>query len=666
MPDLNMAFPSAARTVAGALAARLMPPARVNFATWIGHNIVLVDGPLKGQLWRAEGAPYLKPIAECLSEDHPSRHVVVRKSQQTGVSILGLAWAIYLAEQAPDNILYAVKGDAAVREMNGRKLQPLIDAYEARRGQRLFRPTTLRSGAGSTTYEKRFPGGYMALGNSNTAMDLSGHTLRWGIEDELSKWEDIPGYGDPEELFLGRFTAFLDSEEYKILSLSTPETDSGEENGDGAGHCRIDRKFRRTNQQFWHIPCPHCHEPFVQDLDRLQVNRENPEDSMMACPHCGALVSERQRRRANREGHFAATAEGEAGWEGFHVDAFCSTMMNYGLIARQALEAEKGNETKQKAFWNLVLGLPYRMRGDAPDHVRLHERRENYPEGVIPSEGLILVAGADVGHHGIHVEVVAFGQDRQSWSVFAHWLPGATDVPNQGAWKDLEVVLDRQWTDNYGRQRKIMRMAVDVGDGGRYPQTLIFAQTHANVMAIKGVPGWGKPALSAAKEIRYSWQGKKRRGPALYLVGTWDLKSELYAELHRVREPGADYPAGYCHHGQHNEEDYFRQLTAEYLATRLLRGGGAKQVWEKNGPNHFGDCRIYAKAVAIHVGLDRMTEDQWAKLRAEYGAPVDQPAPDLFNPAPPQTAAPKDTQTTESAPKPRRRGVRLRSRGVRI
>ena len=60
------------------------------------------------------------------------------------------------------------------------------------------------------------------------------------------------------------------------------------------------------------------------------------------------------------------------------------------------------------AMLALVLGLPYLFKGDAPDHIRLMERREEgLTRGHVPPAGLILVAAADVQMRGIWVEIIA-------------------------------------------------------------------------------------------------------------------------------------------------------------------------------------------------------------------------------------------------------------------
>lgn len=290
--------PGALRLAASVLSSVIRPQPPVPFDHWLATNIVLVDGPKKGELWSAEDAPYLVEIAQCLSQEHSCNLVSVRKAQQTGVSILALAWMIYIAENCPDNALYGVPGIDALQDINSGKLQPLIDEWQRKTGKQIIFPTTSRSGVGSTTYEKKFPGGAIYLANANTVMDLSAKTTRYGVKDEVSKWQLLPNGADPENLFFGRFTAFRRQKSYKILELSTPELDSGDALGEGPGHCRIDRSFRRSDQRFWHIACPECGTEQVQVDANLLIDRGHPHKTVMACIKCTHHISEMERVQA--------------------------------------------------------------------------------------------------------------------------------------------------------------------------------------------------------------------------------------------------------------------------------------------------------------------------------------------------------------------------------
>lgn len=638
---------------------RPVPPKR--FRDWLGSNIILVDGLKKGEFWSPEDAPYLLEIADCLSIEHPCNYVTVRKAQQTGVSILGLSWSLYLAEEAPDNILYAVPGIDSLQDMNSGKLQPLIDAWQGETGKRIIDPPTNKTGTGSTTYEKKFAGGSLFLGNTNSKMDMSGKTTRYGVKDEVSKWELLKSGEDPETLFFGRFTAFRRTKSFKILELSTPEIDTGDELGEEPGHCRVDRSFIRSDQRFWNIACPECAFEQAQFFENFKIDEAHPQRSTYVCENCGHEITETERVAAVRNGRFIATKSGPDRHPGFHVDAFCSLMMSYGDIAEDKIKSKSLGEAGAKDFSNLVLALPYAMKGNAPDYQRLMERREDYPRGIIPAEGLIVTGGADVQHNGIFLEIVAFAEDRQSWSVEAEFFPGATDDPGRGAWVLLDAFVSNPLRDAYGQSRKLDALAVDSGDGGRANQVYEWCRRGPDRYAIKGMGGRGVPAIGQASKKSVTKKGKRKRFGSVMVwpVGTWSLKSELYGNMHKPGLAAGEPcdPPGYCHFAMWLGEEYFKQMTAEYFDQRLVRGRMIEEWKPLRRDNHFLDCRIYAMAMAEHLNLSRYTPDQWASLRARL-LPVD--APDLFRKSvetspDPETSDPGSSQAQPTPTRSRRR-----------
>lgn len=612
--------PGAARLVAAALADAIRPKPPVRFRDWLPDNIVLVDGPKKGEPWSLDDAPYLAEIADCLSPEHQCNLVTVRKSQQTGVSILALAWSLFIAEVVPDNTIYGLPSIDFLQDMNSQKLQPLLDAWQEKTKKRIIFPAVSRSGTGSTIYEKRFAGGTLMLANANVATDLSGKTTRFGVKDEVSKWQTHVNGDDPETLFFGRFTAFRRSKTYKIFELSTPEIDTGDELGEAPGHCRIDRSFRRSDQRFWNIKCVECGAEFWQNYQGFQLNRAQPHKSWYACPGCGHEISETERVAAVRLGRYIPTAAGPDRHPGFHVDAFMSLMMSYEAIAEDIINETKPGGRGDKGIYNLVLGLPAKEKGNAPDHERLMERREDYEEFVVPAQGLIVVAGADVQHNGIWIVVLAFGEDRQSWVLGVRFLEGATDNPNEGAWAELDEFYGRSLVDAYGNSRRIEALGVDGGDGGRTNQVLEWCRRRPNAFAIKGQGGRGVPAISVPQKKSVTRRGKRKKfgSSTLWPVGTWGLKSELFANLHK---PGLAAgmecdPSGYVHFGKFLPKEYFMQLTAESFVAEM-KGKRLKEEWVRlRRDNHCLDAHIYAMAMAERLGLSELNAEGWGRLRA--------------------------------------------------
>lgn len=633
--------PNPMRMIARSLAEAVRPPERLPFSQWLPKNIVLVDGPDAGEPWHAEGAPYLVEIADCLSDDHPCNLVTVRKSQQSGASILALAWCLYVADREPANMLYGVPGLDALRSINSVKLQPLIDAWHKNIRRKVILPQTSRSGVGSTTYEKKFAGGYLALGNANSVMDFSMITVKKGVKDEVSKWQDIPGYGDPEKLFFGRFTAQRRVKDYKILEISTPEVDSGDELGEAEGHCRIDRSFRRSDQRFWNCVCPECNKLFVHHFDQFLINRAHPHKSVYPCVHCQHHVTEPERVIAVRAGRWIPSLESEGRHPGFNIDAFMSMMMSYEAIAEDCLGAK--TEIEKKAFHNLVLAMPYKYGGDAPDHIKLMARREpDLVRGTVPPRGLLLTAFADVQMRGIWLEILATAPNRETWVVDAMYIDGDTSDPNGPVFDTLRrETVDREFPDAFGGMRQIDALGVDSG----YRSHIVYAWVRKTqrlhpmsgreiILATKGLKGWSRPAIGQPSLVDIDLGGKKiREGAKVWGLGTWPLKASHYTDLHIERPVDAlVYPDGYCHHGAWLDEVYFKQLTAEYLKEVRFRGRVTGRVWEKTGPNHFLDCRVGNKALSEYLGLSSTRPEEWATLAMMRGLPPEMSTVSLFTP----------------------------------
>jgi phage terminase large subunit GpA-like protein len=88
-------------------------------------------------------------------------------------------------------------------------------------------------------------------------------------------------------------------------------------------------------------------------------------------------------------------------------------------------------------------------------------------------------------------------------------------------------------------------------------------------------------------------------------------------------------------------EEFFRQLTAEQLITRLVKGY-RKTEWQKvRERNEALDTRIYARAAASQFGIDRVQEQHWAALEKQMdirAMATPPPPPHTPSPAPPPAA----------------------------
>jgi phage terminase large subunit GpA-like protein len=604
--------------IAGVFARIVAPPEPLVPSEWMAGHLVVPDGPRAGGRWDPRLTPYVAEIVDSLGPDSPHNLAAVRKSAQTGISVAGIGLVASYIDRAPARIGYALPTIDLLQEFNREKLTPTIEqtpALDAR-----IKAQTSRSATGSTTVSKKFPGGSLVLLNANSAADLRSKTLKIGVGDEVDQWEDdLEGQGDPWDLLLGRFIAFHATGDWRLLGLSTPTLHNAS---------RIDALFKAGDQRYWHVKCPQCSTEIVFEFKHLQYRPKPPYRAEYIAQCCGFPIEHHMKARLVREGRFVARNP-EGLYPSFHVDALISQLTTWDKAAEAFLGAE-GNERKLKAFYNLWLGLPYEVRGDAPDHVRLMERRESYPEKKIPPLGLLLTCGADVQHSGIWVHIDAWAPDAQSWVVWREFLEGDTTDPNLGAFLKLQSLYDERFEDAFGNKRLLDALAIDAGDGGRANQVYAFCRGRSRAYAVKGMPGWSRPALGTPTKVSITLKGKKLKGGvSLWPVGTWDLKAEFYADLRKEgRRAGQEVdPPGYVHFGEFLDEPYFRQITSETLADSKVRGRIVK-IWKELGPNHLLDARVYSHALAEHLGLTRKTKDDWLQLAKRYSLPTE--VGDLF------------------------------------
>jgi phage terminase large subunit GpA-like protein len=111
------------------------------------------------------------------------------------------------------------------------------------------------------------------------------------------------------------------------------------------------------------------------------------------------------------------------------------------------------------------------------------------------------------------------------------------------------------------------------------------------------------------------------------------INSELFNFLKQRKNDDGGCPNGYMHFPEYNTE-YFKQLTAEQLVTRIVKGY-PKRIWQKiRDRNEALDCRVYARAAAIALGIDRWSDEKWERLPGSVSSKVErQPhfegAPDI-------------------------------------
>ena len=659
----------AAFLAAFAAAAVPAPPMDVN--AWAEETRVVAaesGSPLPGR-WSNAHAPYLREIQDCLSLAHPSASVVSKASAQSAKTEAGVNLIGALIDQAPAPILVVLPTIEEAGKFNKLKLQPTIDATPALAAKVL--PPNSRDEQSSTAFFKRFRGGYLALTGANSSSGLQMVSARVLVATEISEYPaEADDRGDPLELAEARLTAWL-SRGVKIYYDSTPSL---------AGACRISAKYEASDQRRFYVPCPSCGAYQVlrwapdSPAGALKWRADAPPfGAYYVCAAHGCVIEHHQKRamvaggvwiktfplddqdtrppevieaaalEAWRARDSAGRAPGFAWWQAY------VEFVPWDTIVAKYLAA-KDDPSKLKVFWQQVLGEAWEEKGEAPDYERLFDRRESFAWRRVPDGALFLTGAADVQNDRIEWDVFAWAADFSSWRIDGGVVEGPTD--DAATWRKLDEVVDRRYADARGNAWPVDAFGIDAG----YRSQMVYAyvRRHAaleRLYALDGRPGWKLPPLGTPSKRAVDFEGRKIGAVRLWPVGTYDMKSALYDALRKTIEgPGEDgrWKAGAAHFNEASDREYFKQLTAEFVADQPARSGVVHKVWQRDRSraNERHDVAVYARALAHHVTVG-MGPAEFAKLAAHRQVPAAAVQRDLAAlwaaPAAPEAAAPAST-----------------------
>jgi phage terminase large subunit GpA-like protein len=379
------------------------------------------------------------------------------------------------------------------------------------------------------------------------------------------------------------------------------------------------------------------------EFGRMVWQRGRPETVAYRCAGCAAPIGEAHKPTMLAAGEWRATAPaGDPAVVGYHLSALYAPLgwLSWAEIARMAEDASR-DPTLQKNLDNTVLGIAFAERGDAPDWHRLRDRQTRAARGRVPAGVRFLTCGVDVQSDRLEASVWGWGRGRRSWLVDHVVIEG--DVAGEAPWAALTELAARTYPAGGGALAvPIARIAVDTG----YLPTSVHAWARTlpagRVVLVRGGgPSVALVSLPRTAEAVDTSRTTKRRRPRRVLrvwsVDTHAIKLETYAWLNLAApDDGASFPAGWVSLPAVGDE-FLRQLTAENLVRKIV-GGVERHVWIKTyNRNEALDCRVYARAAAHLVGLDRFTEADWTALDEPFAALP--PRDEETDPPPPASPA---------------------------
>lgn len=581
----------------------LMPDQILSVSQWAErHRMLSNRASAEPGRWRNQRTPYLVEIMDALSSHSEVEEIRFMKGAQIGATEAGNNWLGYIIDQSPAPTMCVLPTVDMAKRSSKQRIQPLID--ESPRLSEKVKPSRERD-SGNTTLMKEFPGGILVLTGANSAAGLRSMAARNQFCDEIDAYPgDVDGEGDPLSLAKARTRTFS---RRKLFYVSTPTI---------SGRSRIESLFEDGDRRFYFVPCPHCGE--FQKLIWSQIKWENDDykTTYYSCIQCKGKIEEHHKTQMLEMGEWRSEEEfPDPKIRSYHLSGLYSPVGWFSWCdAVKAFLESKDKTDLLRAFVNTVLGETWKEKGDAPDWKRLYERRESYEIGVVQPGVVFLTAAVDVQKDRLEFEVVGWGRDKQSWSIdYGQYFGDPSNIESD-VWKELDKLLAKVYPDKNGGQYQIKMLTIDSGSNTSTVYSWSRKHPISKVSAIKG-QDTASMIVAPPKNIDVRTDGKRiRRGLKVWNVGVSIAKTELYSWLNQEKPTdGHSFPYGYCHYPQYGEE-FFKQLTAEQVVAKIIKGY-RKYYWEKTRErNEALDLRIYNRAAAAIVGMDRFTPEQWDAL----------------------------------------------------
>lgn len=616
----------------------LKPPVKMLPTEWAEKNVRIPVGNALPGLVRFDNAPYQREPLNMWVNPEVHR-ITLMWGAQVGKTLLALCGQAYFIGQDPASQIMMQPSQGDLQTWLETKFNPLVDANETLQ-ETIAKPRG-RDGVNNQRM-KSYPGGHMMFAWSGSPKTMRGRSAPKVVCDETDGY-DRTHEGHPVSLLSQRAATFGDQK--LLVEISTPTI---------KGESYIESAYLAGDQRKFHIACPHCGEHQVikwanVKWDKDEFGDHKPKSAYLQCEKHGCVITDSQRIAAIR------TAEDDgAGWKAskpftghvsYHLSELNSCFRRLHEIVQSFLDKKAANDLQ--TFTNVSLAETWVEEAEEIEADKLLKRVRKYVAPVPAGVG-VLTAGADMQEDRIEVEVVGWGLGEKSWNVDYQTFWG--DPLQDEVWDELFEYLGQTFTHESGAEMKISATCVDTGGSKGMTQAAydrLAGKHRRKIFAIKGKGGWDRPVVSAPTPAK---SGRKGRPVKLFTVGTDEAKLVIARRLNLDAGPGS------CIFSDQRDIEYFEQLTAERLVTKMVRGFPVRSWFKSRPRNEALDCRVYAYA-ALKIEKPNIKQ-RLAKLKTFLKS---EPEPEVED----QTGEPPEETTPKSVKTKRRKPSRARARGRR-
>jgi len=551
------------------------------------YRILSSRGAAEPGKYRTDRAPFMREPMRELSTDSSIQRVVLMFAAQLGKSETMLNWVAYCIDYAPAPMLLIQPSLSMAQRLSKQRLEPMLQ--ETPRLADKIPPARSRD-SGNSQYAKIFPGGFLAIGGSNSAASLRSMPARYIGLDEISAYPgDVDGEGDPVALAEKRASTFT---KRKIFLTSTPTI---------KGSCRIEAEYEESDQRKFYCGCPICGFYQVLMFEQLRFDSKKLDKVEYECISCKERFDETAKTTMLRKGEWRATKPENAGiTAGFWLNGLASPMgwLSWFEICDEFLKA-KQNPALMRTWVNTrkaeTFSYEYQEKLNAE---ALMDTRSDYLPGTIPEPVVCLCMGVDVqggmGSATSRLEVSTWGYSPDPSGIAENMYLIDHNIiygdPNQGeVWTGLDVLLNAEYEHPSGAKMKISGCAVD--SGGLATSSVYewcMRRRNKGVIAIKGSSRSGGPIIGKGSRVDINYSGRvRKKSGVVYLLNTEDIKDRIFSKIKG---------SGKIFFHSETTSEYFKELTGEYRTQKTNSKGYPVSTYEKK-PNQAVeklDCCVYS------------------------------------------------------------------------
>ena len=560
-------------------------------------------------------------------DDREVRAISLQWGSRLGKTFFGQCCTLYTADVDPAPMMFASSKEKLAIEVAERTRQM---AGESKTLCKKILKNTRKD-------LMKFQSCTMPVGWSRSPSTLADKTVKVGHANEIDKWErySTSTEADPLKLFDDRGKDFQSSR--KFIYESTPAV---------KGRSRIERlRLQGTNCKY-HVPCPHCKEYQVLEMDQIKwkKNKGGKSDAKVAkktayyeCQHCERKIHDHHRGPMMRLGVWvpenaqlsAKDAMNEHArrlyakekhdgdekvWNGwsrakwikggsptrvehasYQLSSLYALAVSWGDIAYEFLTSIDSIENL-KNFRNQWLAETWEFTTRKQTWEQFGDKiiLSDIPRGIVPNDASFLTIGVDKQGH------------THPWVAVA-WRPGMSphvvDYGEIDEIQDLTEVIKRDWSYEDGGTIRSVLTLIDSG----YRPTEVHEVAAELVKAghkTKPCRGSTTPLNTFYRERTISQKGSKQIGKKLIWVDPAYTEDWLDRRINSLETGDLGY-LSMCAGELEEHQDFLEQMLNGVLEDTVNTKGKSVQLWvkaEDSVPNDYRDSFRYAfVAILFHL-----------------------------------------------------------------